>query len=353
MKRATVAILLLIFAVGCDRPVGQAPTPTSSASGARVHASPTTQAKALCTFPVAGTDAQGNGTGYFLTVPTAAKTIPTVQFVQSGLLIQTVDKPILTGGPNGGVYDRALGRWLPAEWSALSPDGTHYAYAAGRPGGDNELHVVDASTGIDHVVSSSGQYYPFEYRVDGLYLVQRNAGSGLWSGSNLFLLDPVANEIRLIHSSSRTEFWGFISGDFAYGADINPSDPNPVGSGEAPDELIRLDVKTGEMVRFQYHPGQVVSWIAITAAQQPIAQIGSSGFQFIDAAGNAKGVLQTPTNASELFTDSQHTWLLAGDPRSAVAPPRNTSLYLLSNDDFVHEMDFQLDHNDVLAGPCL
>jgi hypothetical protein len=107
------------------------------------------------------------------------------------------------------------------------------------------------------------------------------------------------------------------------------------------------------MVRFQYHPGQVVSWIAITAAQQPIAQIGSSGFQFIDAAGNAKGVLQTPTDASELFTDSQHTWLLAGDPRSAVAPPRNTSLYLLSNDDFVHEMDFQLDHNDVLAGPCL
>jgi len=352
MKRATIAIFLLIFAVHCDRPFGQAPTPTSSASGARVHASPTTPAKALCTFPVAGTDAQGNGTGYFLTVPTAAKTTPTVQFVQSGLLIQTVDKPILTGGPNGGVYDRALGRWLPAEWSALSPDGTHYAYSAGRPGGDNQLHIVDASTGNDQVVASSGQYYPFEYRVDGLYLAQRNAGSGLWSGSNLFLIDPVTNAIRLIHSSSRTEFWTFISGGFAYGADINPSDPNPVGSGEAPDELIRLDLASGDVVRFQYHPGQVVSWIATTASQQ-IASIGSSGFQFIDAAGNATSVTGTPGDASEIFTDSEHTWLLAGDPRSAVASPRNTSLYLLLNGQFVHEMDFQLDQNDVLAGACL
>jgi WD40 repeat protein len=330
--------------------------PTSSASPSPsapvVSPAPTpSPVKAICSFPVLGVDGQGNETGYFLSVPSGAKTVVKTVMNQSGLLYQTVDRPYLLGrSTSGGVYDRAVGRWLPADWPAVSPDGTHFAYASGAPGGPNELHIVDVRTGSDRLAASSGQYYPLDYQSSVLYLSQRNGGSQLWTGSSVFVLDLKTNGIRTLHTSSRTEIWSLVFGGFAYGADINPSDPHPPGAGKAPDELVRLDLKSGAVIRFQYHPGISVSPAGITPAGQLVAGIGGV-LRLIDAAGKAIAIPAAPANAS-LYVDSQRAWILAGDPRSAAGSTRKASIYLLSNGRAVHEMDFQWASNDQLAGAC-
>jgi hypothetical protein len=274
------------------------------------------------------------------------------RFVPSGLLSQSIDSPVLKG--NGrGVYDRPFGRWLPADQSAVSPDGTSYAYVEPLGVGDNELHVVDVRTGDDRVVSSRSDYAPLAYQSDALYLVERSMG--MWNGSGIFVIDPRTNEIHQIHSSTRTEFWMDVIGNFAYGADINPSDPNPVGGGEAPDELIRLDLRSDTVARFQYHPGQIASPVAVTASGQLIAGLpGLADYQLIDAAGNATGIPETPFHAWQFFVDPQRTWLLAGDlPSNFPGPPRAASIYLLYDGRYIHEMDFQWDQRDHLAGACI
>jgi hypothetical protein len=195
-----------------------------------------------------------------------------------------------------------------------------------------------------------GKYYPLDYRSDGLYLSERTAG-GLWTGSSLFILDPATNALRGLHSSTRTEFWKYMAGNFVYGGDINPADPNPPGSGEATDELIRLDLRSGEVVRFQYQAGQEVYPTGTTTSGQLIAIVyGLAGPQLIDAAGNATSIPGAPTD-SWPFTDSLRTWLVEGASYGSGLPP-NTSLYLISNGQAVHEMDFQWGGNDRLAGMC-
>jgi len=249
-----------------------------------------------------------------------------------------------------GFYDRAFSRWIPADSGAVSADGAHYAYANGGSGNANELHVVDVRTGVDRVVASGVKYFPLDYSSKGLYLSERNAGSGLPTGSGVFLMDLRTNAIRPLHTSNRTEFWTLIYRGFAYGGDINPADPSPHGLGEATNELVRLDLATGAVVRFQYHPGTAVYVLGITPNGQLLADVGT-GPQIIDAAGAARSIPGTPAGAFA-FIDSQHTWLLTGGEASSATEVRNASLYVVSNGRAVHQMDFQWGPSDALVGAC-
>ena len=283
--------------------------------------------------------------GYFLTVPTGAKTSPQLRFRRSGVLYQTVDMPFLLGTTRTlGFYDRAIGRWIPADSPAVSPDGGHYAYASGPTGGPNELHIVDVRTGTDRLITNVGRYYPLDYRADGLYLIERSI-SGLWAGSGIFVLDPRTNVFRRLHSSTRPEWWTATLGNFAYGSDLNPDDPHPPGSGESSDELVRADLRTGAVIRFQYRPGQGVTVAGMTPSGQLLAYVGNLGLRLIDAGGNAVGIPGAPAGAGA-YIDSQRTWILVG-VRSL-----SSKLYLLSNGRAVHEMDYKLGDSDVLAGAC-
>jgi hypothetical protein len=288
--------------------------------------------------------------GYFLTVPTGAQTTAKLIFRQSGILYQTVDKPFLLGRPQSlGFYDRAFGRWIPADAAAVSPDGAHFAYASGAAGGPNELHIVDVRTGSDRLITNIGRYYPLDYRADGLYLSERST-SGLWAGSGIFVLDLKTNAIRRLHSSTRTEWWSLTLGNFAYGADINPSDPHPPGSGEATNELVRADLRTGTVVRFQYHPGQFVNALGITPTGQLLADVGTLGLRLIDSSGNAIAVPGAPSGP-RVFIDSQRAWLVVEDPATA-GGTFNWRLYLLSNGKAVHVMDSQWGIGTRFAGAC-
>jgi len=289
---------------------------------------------------------------YFLDVPTGTRTSPKLVARQSGLLLQTVDKPFLLGRTNGfGFYDRAFSRWIPADIGAVSPDGTHYAYASGAPGGPNELHIVDVRTGVDRLAVNGGKYYPLDYTSGAIYLSERNGGSGLPSGSGLFRLDLSTNAIRQLHNSTRIEYWSLIFGGFAYGSDVNPADPNPNGLGGASNELVRLDLATGAVVRFQYHPGKAVYVLGITPEGQLLAEVGAGQPQIIDAAGKAKSIPGAPADAFA-FIDSRLTWLLTGGQASSANEPRNASLYAVSNGRAVHQMDFQWGPSDALVGAC-
>jgi hypothetical protein len=284
-------------------------------------------------------------------VPSGTKTTAKVAFRASGGLSKTVEKPILSG-TGRGFYDRAFGRWIPADPSAVSPDGAHYAYVTGPPGGSaNQLHIVDVRTGTDRLITSVGRYYPLDYRADGLYLRELST-SGLWAGSGIFVLDLKTHVIRRLHSSTRTEWWAATLGNFAYGSDINPSDPNPPGFGESSDELARADFTKGTVVRFQYRPGQSVGVAGITPTGQLLAYVGNLGLRLVDGAGNALVIPGAPAGA-DVYIDSRRAWLFAGDNASAVGDTRHSRLYLLSNGEAVHVMDYQWEHSDVFAGTCV
>ena len=351
--------MLVIVATACQSNQANAPTPAPSSQATNPPSpspspsaplpspSPTSTptGRALCAFPVAS-DNHGDVTGYFMTVPTGAKTTALLRLRQSGILLQTVDQPFLLG-TGRGFYDRAYGRWIPADASAVSPDGAHFAYASGAASGPNELHIVDVRTGNDRLITNAGRYYPLDYRADGLYLSERSI-SGLWAGSGIFVLDLKTNVIRRLHSSTRTEWWTVTMGNFAYGSDLNPSDPHAPGSGETSDELVRADLRTGAVIRFQYRPGQIVTVEGITPTGQLLAHIGALGLRSIDASGNALQIPGAPAG-SGAYIDSQRAWLIS----NVVGTGTTTSkLFLLSNGRAVHEMDFEQILGTRFAGAC-
>jgi hypothetical protein len=356
--------MVAIAATACQSNQANAPaaTPTPSSQAINPSPSPTTPAvspspspttsptaKALCTLPVAVFSTNGDVSGYFMTVPTDAKTTPALRFRQSGILHQTVDKPFLLG-TGLGFYDRAFGRWIPADAAAVSPDGAHYAYGSGAAEGPNELHIVDVRTGTDRLITNTGRYWPLDYRADGLYLREQST-SGLWAGSGIFVLDLKTNVIRRLHSSTRAEWWTVTLGNFAYGADLNPSDPHPPGFGETSDELVRADLRTGAVIPFQYHPGQRVGDVAITPSGQLLADIGALGLRLIDAGGNAVAIPGAPTGALA-FIDSLRTWLYVDVPAPTTTAFRVLRLYLLSNGKAVHVMDSRWDLGSRFVGAC-
>lgn len=357
---ACVAVLA-IAATACQSKQANAPVPSPtpstqatsppSPSSSSPFPNPTTTpaGEALCTFPVAGFKSNGDVTGYFMTVPSGVKTLPQLVFRQSGTLHQTVDKPFLLGS-GLGFYDRAFGRWIPADAAAVSPDGTHYAYGSGAAQGPNELHIVDVGTGTDRLITNVGRYWPLDYRSDGLYLREQST-SGLWAGSGIFVLDLKTNVIRRLHSATRAEWWTATLGNFAYGSDLNPSDPNSPGWGETSDELVRADLRTGAVIRFQYHPGQRVAEVAITPSGQLLARIGALGIQSIDASGNAVPIPGTPTGAIA-FIDSQRTWLYVDEPAPTTSAFGILRLYLLSKGRAVHVMDSKWDLGSRFVGAC-
>jgi len=354
--------VLAIAATACQSNQANAPTPSPTpASQATNPPSPspspsaplpsptsTPAGKALCTFPVLGAGT-GGYVGYFMTVPTNVKTTAQIRFRQSGILLQTVDKPFLLG-TGAGFYDRAFGRWIPADANAVSPDGAHYAYGSGAPQGPNELHIVDVRTGTDRLITNVGRYWPLDYRSDGLYLREQST-SGLWAGSGIFVLDLKTNVIRRLHSSTRTEWWTATLGNFAYGADLNPSDPHPVGSGETSNELVRANLRTGAVIRFQYHPGQIVAVDGITPSGQLLAQIGALGVRLIDASGNAVPIPGAPAG-SGAYIDSQRTWLTLYDSAPTINEFKVLRLYLLSNGRATHVMDSKWGLTDRFVGTC-
>jgi hypothetical protein len=246
---------------------------------------------------------------------------------------QTIAKPILYG-QGDGTYDWVMRRWLPTHSSAVSPDGTRYAYAVGNPSNEDQtVHIVDIASGEDKVAATGRGYWPLAFNSDGLYIIQ--SWGGMSGGGLLLLLNPSTNELRQLYPFRQEsgKRWRLILGHFAYGADLNPADPNPPGSGEAPNSLIRLDLTTGAIRQLVYRPGETVWPVGQTSDGSAIAAL-PEGIALIDAQGNMAPVNGT-TNRMMVIQDSQNTWFLT----TMTARP---SLYRLSGLEAIHVFDLSL-----------
>lgn len=195
-------------------------------------------------------------------------------------------------GKGGRYYDRAFSRWLPVEGSAVSPDGSQYAYSeqGTAQGGSPSVHVVDVRTGQDRafVTPSSHwfiSYIPLAFRSDGVYLGQawESPTAGLWR------LDPGSGSLTMVASISNLEIMASTS-VFWVGT-VNPADPSPlIGIATQANQIDRLDLADGRRTPWFYRPGMAVSGVGLDGAGHPIVR----------ALAGKDGVIQ-PGLGGELF----------------------------------------------------
>ena len=196
-------------------------------------------------------------------------------------------------GNNGMYFDRAYSRWVPVRREAVSPDGAHYATAEiGAQPGVFLIHIVDVATGSDNTIQlaatndfGSAQPIVFDYEPEVIYLVQ--AFEHVWPG--VWLFDPATKTIRKAADVETPELIG--PNEVLWFGQVNIADPSPFttrsSAGIFPDEVGRLDLKSGSRQQWDYEPGIALEVIGVDLSGNPLVQvltpgpdpgIGSTGF---------------------------------------------------------------------------
>jgi hypothetical protein len=235
VKRIVAFAALLVAACGTGS-VGGAATPSSSA-GARPTPSPSYAAVA-CTLPIASGDAPVSGPngpgksghGGFITMPTRSF---------------AADLNSLGG------YDHQRSIWLPVTYAGISPDGSGYAWvlAPGSPGtgppGTSTVYINNLAGGANFGGRTPGPVRLVAWTATGIYLASINPQS---DATPLGLSVMRANG-AFDHQITSTGYWPVVGERFAYGADVDPSDPHPPvpnTPGPAPGNRIeQLDLQSG------------------------------------------------------------------------------------------------------------
>jgi hypothetical protein len=203
---------------------------------------------------------------------------------------------------------------VPAAWPAISPDGARYAYAT--PNGDGsktDIHVVDVESGVDRIVLSSGRYQPLQFDSQVIYLIDARP-TGLWEGAGLYSLDVADGSFQTLHvgGTGDHESWSLVSNGIAYGIDQNPNDPNPPGSGEAADEIARLDLSTGAETHILYEQGRIVNLWGQSPDARVLVRVAGSWMLF-DSRGETTSVDGLPGGNGPSFMGGGQAWITAAN----------------------------------------
>jgi hypothetical protein len=344
MKRMLPAMLLAL--VACTSP--PSPSPSPSVSGLPVSSTAPTSPSPpglACRVPLASGDAPLSGPtgggvaghGGFLTLPSGTFTVDAT---------------------SSGGYDHQASKWLPTSYFAISPDGTRYAYAEpaiANPGGPpmaGIVHIVDVATSIDHQAAIPGPVLVVAWTATGIYIEAIVPQSGA-PPTGLSLINPATNAFD--HQITSTGFWPVVGDHFAYGADIDPTDPHPPvqnGPGPAPgDRIDRLDLATGTVSYVLTLPGGRVFPEGLDSSQNPIIGANSASGFFVQL---------EPSNKQIFLGSSLDT--PAGDPNPVKALADSTGIWFSSlsgviwhygpSDATAHQVAATGLGSAGLAGPC-
>jgi hypothetical protein len=176
-------------------------------------------------------------------------------------------------GKGGAYFDRAFSRWLTVGRNAVSPDGAHYAYVDLGDQGVFYVHVVDVLTGRDRALTENGNGFSFQpsvfdYATEGIFIVQafERIQPGLW------LVDPATGSMRQVSSAAGLQL--SRGGGIFWTGDLNPADPNPVMTGSSagtlPDQIDRLDIRSGGNVTWLYRPGRGFLIVGLDVRGHPL-----------------------------------------------------------------------------------
>ena len=254
MKRTFLVIAMAVGACSCTAPV-------SPAAGQATATPASVQSLASCRLPLWLYDKSTNvGTGYFLQVP--------------GFGV-TAAKPPATSRYAFAAYASSARRWLPVFPSQIAPGGAYYTYneVSGQPEVER-VHVVDLATGADRVVAQGGDdtgYEAFDVEADGIYVSRPNNGPTTLPG--LWRMDPRTGAVTRLDA---THVWRFVNGDYAYTSVPNPADPVVEQGGEAPDTLLRLDLRSGTLVQLYRVRGAFADVLGFDWTHRPIVIVGGT-----------------------------------------------------------------------------
>jgi len=283
VKRLAAALGLLLTACAAGGSAAASPSPGASASAA---ASPSPAALS-CRLPIV----RGVGSGGFLNLPAATF---------------SVDPASQTG------YDWPLGKWLPAFYNEISPDGSRYAFgeipsvpsppSTPIPG---RIHVVDAASGSERIAVVPSTSTVVTIQPEGIY-VNRVTPASDDAPQRLGLVDPTTLAYRQVTTDDR--FWSVVGPGVAYAVDLDASDPDKpfVAFRRGGNRVVRLDLGTGAISTWYYAPGNFIWILGLDAGGLPIV-------------GQA-----TKTSYSVVLTAIRTViyWGSAGVPPGSTAPVR-------------------------------
>ncbi len=267
--------LLAVAIAGCSQPtapptvanVSPSPSPSSTASVSAsafpsAAASPSPSALPFTDLPL-------SSVGFSCRLPIYDRQTDSFISFPSGAVS---DDP---NGNGGKYFDRAYSKWLPVTRLAVSPDGAGYTYIEMGDAGAFNVHIVAIASGkdISYPESSDGagmgaQPIIFDYTANGIYLIE--AFEHVWAG--VWLFQQPSGAIHQVTDVQVPEV-SAGSGIIWYG-EINPADPNPFSSrssaGIFPDEVDRLDLKTGARAQWLYRPGTAVEVMGVDVLGRPV-----------------------------------------------------------------------------------
>jgi hypothetical protein len=158
-------------------------------------------------------------------------------------------------------YDRALNKWVPADWNHISPDGRRFVIGNG-----SDLAIVDAANGASRAIAmppARGGWIVIDYTAAGVYLSQMGgegpADPGLW------VLNPDTGQVRQLDG---TQFWSQVDSRAVWGVNVG------VGSML----LRRFDLQTGHItteLAIPYHTpvltgDESLELVSIDSAGRPV-----------------------------------------------------------------------------------
>jgi hypothetical protein len=220
-------------------------------------------------------------------------------------------------GANGAYYDHDFSRWLPANQSAVSPDGSRYAYLDPKVPGTSspqQLHLVDLPTGIEKRYEVAPTGNPAGYTIISL------ATEGIWLSyagyegprMGLFLLDLTTGRLKDV--GGQQMIMDAVSGGpgVLWFTDGGP-DPQPSAIGFIiPARVNRLTIADSKSVTWFTKDGSGVSVFGTDLAGHPIFgtsdQAGGFDIWIAGAPGEATKI-DLPAGFYQVFADSRGVWL--------------------------------------------
>jgi hypothetical protein len=216
--------------------------------------------------------------GTFIADPTSAVTLPTPSSGAS---------PYPGGGYGPGygpgytglTYDRAFSRWLPVSYTAVSPDGSRYAFSA-----TDGIYVVNVATGVETELGEGHPWNIAGVEAEGVYTTIPNQ-AGLW-------LLPYSGQAKQITTAG---FWTLASSGAAYGMSTSAV---PQG---VPNTIIRVDLKTGTVTDWFTRQGGQGTVVGFDAHGNPLILVN----YFVNQGGNDVWIVTGPDTSTPIFGSTE------------------------------------------------